>query len=87
MARTGKELFQQELEGRLEAAELAFRTATEDIARCSVAVAIWEKTGYQGELLDAMQALRTAQIAREETAEQVGRLQHALEALKDLQLE
>ena len=87
MGKSGKEMLKEELEGRLEAAEEAFRTASQDINKFGVAVALWQQVGYQGELLDAMQGLRSAQIAREETAELVGRLQHALEVLKDMQLD
>lgn len=84
---TGKELLKEDLLKRLAVAEEAFKTASQDIARNSAAVALWQEAGYQGELLEAMQGLRAAQITREEVGERVGRLQHALELLKDLALD
>ena len=87
MSQTGKELLKEDILNRLAEVEAAFQTSSQDIAKYSAAVVLWQETGYQGELLDAMQALHTAQIDREELAEQVGRLQHALEVLETLTME
>lgn len=87
MAKSGKEMLQEDIERRLAAAEDEFRTAALDIVKYTAAVVLWTETGYQGELLYAMQELHVAQDMREEAAEVVGRLQHALEVLKDLDLD